>query len=82
MNILATDAKSMEEGGAELCTVSAGLCRNAYFDPFSAGIAERDSISFAATIFALPASLTTTRSKKWTSRRAMGPGPCGYQVVC
>lgn len=63
MNILATDAKSMEEGGAELCTDSAGLCRNAYFDPFSAGIAERDNISFAAAIFALPASLTTTRSK-------------------
>lgn len=63
MNILAADAKSMEEGGAELCTDSAGLCRNAYFDPFSAGNAEKDSISFAAAIFARPASLTTTRSK-------------------
>lgn len=75
MNILATDTKSIEDGGTELWTDSAGLCRNVNFDPFSAGDAEKDSISFAATRFALPASLTMTRSKRWTSRRAMGPGP-------
>lgn len=57
--ILATDVKSIEDGGNELWTDSAGLCRNANSDPSWAG----DKISFAAMMFALPASLTTTRSK-------------------
>lgn len=63
MNILATDAKSIEDGGTKSWIDSAGLCRNVNLDLFSARGAEKDSMSFAAAMFALPASLTTTRSK-------------------